>query len=93
MGCQSHQASAPGRSLLAGVLIRVEDVPRWAQHRTRAFMHDGRPVLIDFDSYYYLRLAVDLRNGQYARWDPLRATSQRSSQALAPPLLPCSRPG
>lgn len=49
----------------AASLIRLKDVQAWRAHPNRGFLHDGRPVLIEFDGYHYLRAARDLAEGNY----------------------------
>lgn len=50
-------------------------------------MHDGRPVLFEFDGYLYLRYARDLIEGNYTEHDNLRNYPSGSPRPVFPPLL------
>ncbi len=43
----------------------------------------GKPLLLEYDSYYFLRLAREVQEGSYTRRDPLRA----QARPVPPPLL------
>ncbi len=57
----------------------------WQRYQVLFFYH-GRPLLVGFDAYYYLRLTRDYLTGHYQRVDELRAVGQRPQP---PPLLVC----
>lgn len=63
-------------AILAGDWAAVSGNPAY-------FSGPGQPLLHEFDSYYFLRLARDLREGTYSRRDPLRAQER---PAPPPPL-------
>lgn len=69
------------------ILARVEDLPRWRANPTRAFLPDGRPVLIDFDGYHYLRYADELAKGEYTSVDPYRSVPEVVHRPTVPPFL------
>jgi len=67
--------------------IRLTNVDTWNNHPEKAFMHDGRPVLIEPDGYLYLRYARDLSERTYTPEDSLRYYPSGGSRPVVPPLL------
>ena len=72
--------------LAAGVLLRTHDYAVWQEHRELYFF-EGEPLLLNADGYHYLRLARDLRRGDYRPVDELRTTPEHPLRPDPPPLL------
>ena len=49
--------------MFLGFLVRVEDLREWRKKPHLAF-YKGEPILINFDGYYYLKLARDFAQGR-----------------------------
>lgn len=69
-----------------GLTVRLEDVRDWQQQPEISFFN-GEPLLTTIDGYYYLRLARDLAQGNYALIDSLRTWPEQQSRPFPPPLL------
>ena len=72
--------------LALGFWVRINDLADWNAQPNRAF-HQGEPLLTNYDGYYYLALARDLVNGQYARIDEKRAHPDHPVRPFPPPLI------
>lgn len=72
--------------ILAAIGLRTDDLIAWHKQPHRAF-YDDRPLLINFDGYYYLSLARDLRQGTYFPVDALRGVPESPMRPTVPPLL------
>lgn len=73
--------------ILFSASLRLTNLPEWHKHPQRSFMHDGRPVLIEFDGYLYLRYARDIVEKSYAADDQLRNFPKGLPRPYPPPLL------
>jgi dolichyl-diphosphooligosaccharide--protein glycosyltransferase len=72
--------------LILGFWVRIDDLADWNAQPHRAF-HRGEPLLTNYDGHYYLTLARDLLNGQYARIDEKRSHPDHPLRPFPPPLL------
>ena len=72
--------------VLAGLWLRTDDLIAWHQQPHRAF-YNNQPLLINFDGYYYLSLARDLRLGTYDRVDSLRGVPESPLRPAPPPMI------
>ena len=70
----------------AGLTIRLEDLTAWKEKPEVTFYKDA-PLLLNFDGYFYLRLARDLAEGVYTQPDELRRVPEHPSRPWPPPLL------
>jgi dolichyl-diphosphooligosaccharide--protein glycosyltransferase len=68
------------------VLVRVKDLPQWMANPDFA-IHQGQPLLTNYDGYYYLGLARDLLEHTYDPIDEKRATPDGYPRPWPPPLL------
>ena len=59
----------------------------WQPGRPSPIAPFSRPILINFDGYYYLSLARELRDGTYGGQDDLRGVPQSPRQPALPPLI------
>ena len=73
--------------ILFGFSLRAQNLREWKKHPERAFLPDGRPVLIDFDGYRYLRYAKELVEGKYTGGDRLRAAPEGMARPRPASLL------
>ena len=73
--------------ILFGFLLRIQNLREWKRHPERAFLPDGRPALIDFDGYRYLRYAKEWAEGHYTGLDRLRAAPEGLPRPHPAPLL------
>ena len=73
--------------LAAGVFLRTHDHAVWQEQRHLYFFED-EPLLLNADGYHYLRLARDLKRGDYRPVDELRTTPEHPLRPHPPPLLP-----
>ena len=73
--------------LAAGVFLRTHDHAVWQEQRHLYFFED-EPLLLNADGYHYLRLARDLKRGDYRPVDELRTTPEHPLRPRPPPLLP-----
>lgn len=84
------------RSLLTGaalvvififsLFLRVEDFATWQQN-PQLFKYQNEYQMTNFDSYYYLQFAKDLKRGHYDDVDEKRLTPNGASRPTVPPLL------
>jgi dolichyl-diphosphooligosaccharide--protein glycosyltransferase len=72
--------------LLIALWIRIDDLRAWKAQPHRAF-HNGRPILINFDGYFYLSLARDLLENEYKPIDTLRGVPEPQRRPIPPPLI------
>lgn len=72
--------------LLLALWVRMDDLIAWQRQPQRAFYHQ-RPILINFDGYYYLSLARDLMRHTYAPSDPLRGVPEAQPRPWPPPMI------
>ena len=72
--------------VLLALWLRTDDLTAWQRQPQRAFYH-GRPLLINFDGYYYLSLARDLTEGDYTPVDTLRGIPEVLPRPKPPPLI------
>ena len=72
--------------LLLALWVRMDDLVAWSRQPQRAF-YNGRPILINFDGYFYLSLARDLMQHDYKPLDPLRGVPDPQPRPWPPPML------
>jgi dolichyl-diphosphooligosaccharide--protein glycosyltransferase len=72
--------------LLLSLWIRTDDLRAWIDQPHRAF-HDGQPILINFDGYFYLSLARDLLEDRYSAFDELRGVPEPQKRPMPPPMI------
>lgn len=72
--------------LMAALFIRLDDLRAWTDHPHKAF-YNGRPILINFDGYFYLSLARDLLEHEYDPTDALRGVPELQKRPMPPPLM------
>ncbi len=70
----------------AGCYVRSDEFTLWNKFPS-VFYHDDKPVLINCDGYYYMRLARDLTEKRYTRVDPLRLYPDNAPRPYPPPLI------
>ncbi|MFN3947054.1 MAG: STT3 domain-containing protein [Aquificaceae bacterium] len=60
-------------TLLFGVYLRYKDIPKWKE-REEIFFYKGDPLYTEADSYYFTRMAEEIREGKFKQGqpDPLR---------------------
>jgi dolichyl-diphosphooligosaccharide--protein glycosyltransferase len=86
-----HRQALVCWALLAAVILialwlRMDDLLQWRNQPQRAFF-DNRPILTNFDGYFYLSLARDLVEDQYSGPDRLRGAPQPPPRPFPPPLI------
>jgi dolichyl-diphosphooligosaccharide--protein glycosyltransferase len=64
----------------------MDDLRAWINQPNRAF-HDGQPILINFDGYFYLSLARDLLENRYNAFDELRGVPEPQKRPIPPPVI------
>lgn len=64
----------------------MDDLKAWINQPHRAF-HDGQPILINFDGYFYLSLARDLLEDRYSVYDELRGVPEPQKRPMPPPMI------
>lgn len=72
--------------LILSLWIRMDDLGAWINQPHRAF-HDGQPILINFDGYFYLSLARDLLEDRYSAFDELRGVPEPQKRPMPPPMI------
>ena len=72
--------------LTLSLLPRAHDLGTWRDNQQLHFF-ENEPLLLNFDGYYYLRLAQDLRDGKYRPVDELRTAPEPPPRPYPPPLL------
>lgn len=72
--------------LAIGLLPRVHDLGTWLDNQELYFF-ENEPLLRNFDGYYYLRLAREIRDGKYRPVDELRTAPEPPPRPTPPPLL------
>lgn len=72
--------------VVTALWIRIDDLIAWHQQPQKAF-HNGQPILINFDGYFYLSLARDLLNDEYEPLDNLRGVPKPQKRPMPPPLI------
>ena len=72
--------------ILMALWLRTDDLISWHKQPHRAF-YNSQPLLINFDGYYYLSLARDIRQGTYTRVDELRGVPKSPMRPVVPPIL------
>lgn len=72
--------------MLIGLWIRLDDLRVWNKQPDRAFFQ-GQPISTTFDAPYYLALARDLADGNYAKFSQIRAVPANPLPPSPPPLL------
>ena len=66
--------------------IRFKDGPQWQKYRV-FFFYQNHPNLLGLDSYYYLRLAKELKTGTYKPIDEKRCLPELAHRPKPPPLI------
>ena len=66
--------------------IRFKDWPQWQKYRV-FFFYQNHPNLLGLDSYYYLRLAKELKTGTYKPIDEKRCLPELAHRPKPPPLI------
>ena len=66
--------------------IRFKDGPQWQKYRA-FFFYQNHPNLLGLDSYYYLRLAKELKTGTYKPIDEKRCLPELAHRPKPPPLI------
>ena len=72
--------------LALSVLPRVHDLGTWRDNQ-HLYFFENEPLLQNFDGYYYLRFAQNLRDGKYRPVDELRRAPEPPPRPYPPPLL------
>lgn len=72
--------------LLVGLVVRMDSWLDWQDKPYRAF-HEGEPILTTVDGYFYLSLARDLVENNYAVVHEKRATPDHPLRPSPPPML------
>jgi hypothetical protein len=75
-----------------GVYVRVDDIAAWREQAALAF-HDGLPLLLNLDGYFFVSLARDLLQDAYVPVDELRAAPMGDARPVVPPLLSVTSAG
>ena len=73
--------------ILFAVFLRLEDFIDW-QKNPQLFKYQGEYQMTNFDSYYYLQIAKDLKNGIYDSLDEKRYVPNGAVRTEIPSLLP-----
>jgi len=68
------------------LLPRAHDLGTWRDNQELYFF-ESEPLLQNFDGYYYLRFARELRDGKYRAVDELRTAPEPPPRPYPPPLL------
>lgn len=71
--------------LALSLLPRIHDLGTWRDNE-QLYFFENEPLL-NFDGYYYLRFAQDLRDGKYRPVDELRTVPEPPPRPYPPPLL------
>jgi len=79
---------------IAGILLiailtlglRFKDGPQWQKYRV-FFFYQNHPNLLGLDSYYYLRLAKELKTNTYKPIDEKRCVPEPPFRPVPPPLI------
>ena len=66
--------------------IRFKDGPQWQKYKN-FFFYQNHPNLLGLDSYYYLRLAKELKTGTYKPIDEKRCLPELAHRPKPPPLI------
>ncbi len=56
-------------TLLFGIYLRYEDIPKWKEHE-KLFFYKDDPLYTEADSYYFTRLAEEIREGTFKHGQP-----------------------
>ncbi len=72
--------------MLIGLWVRLDNLIAWNKQPERAFFQ-GQPISTTFDAPYYLALARDLANEDYAKFSQMRAVPANPLPPSPPPLL------
>jgi dolichyl-diphosphooligosaccharide--protein glycosyltransferase len=72
--------------VIVSLWIRMDDLRAWSRQPHRAFYND-RPILVNFDGYFYLSLARDLLKGRYDTFDELRGVPEPQKRPMPPPMI------
>ncbi|SHO45740.1 dolichyl-diphosphooligosaccharide--protein glycosyltransferase [Desulfopila aestuarii DSM 18488] len=73
-------------TLLVGLWVRLDNLFAWQDFADAVFIN-GKPLLTNFDGYYYLRLARDIIENSYSVHDVYRAVPDYATNSVPPPLI------
>lgn len=51
-------------TLFFGIYVRFEDTSAW-QEKSTLFFHNGEPIYSEFDSFYFAKLSLDIKEGEF----------------------------
>lgn len=71
---------------LFAIFLRLEDFSAWQQNKI-VFSYQNEYQMANFDSYYYLQFAKDIKRGSYDEIDEKRLYPNGSTRPFVPPLL------
>ncbi|KAF3984798.1 MAG: hypothetical protein HFP81_00305 [Methylococcales symbiont of Hymedesmia sp. n. MRB-2018] len=71
---------------LFAMFLRLEDFPDWSENKT-LFSYQNEYQMANFDSYYYLQFAKDIKRDTYDEVDEKRRYPNGASRPSIPPLL------
>src|SRR5690554_5692649 len=75
-----------GFIVLFAIFLRYEDFSVWQKNKT-TFQYQGEYQMANYDSYYYLKIAKELKEGTYSNPQEKRQVPNGMEAPTIPPLI------